>query len=1080
MNIKHHIESSLSLKLLAPIFIAALAIFSLVLYIIKDISDRSIKQALTEESEHIAENYAIFSELDDDPYQLIRITNAIAANDSVLNLRLINNDNLTVLADSQNENIGKHVHDVLSNDEVLLLQEHLNNSGRNKHEIDRRNKLIYTIPVNIITAKQNRLRLYTLLLVLDKSSQAKQAQSIVQYALAGLIAGLLVLLSIVVLAHHVYLKRPLEKIRKTLEDQRHSENPIPLNVNSKDEIGEIASAYNNTLKTQHEQKLQLLEVHKYIDGITEEAPVQLAYFDSKLNIKFSNKTFKNFYNIKSIEGNTTNIASAFPAEIYTDITSRISTLEQNIPVSFEVELDQGDPEKSYLLITLAPDISGKGHVDGYFLCIEDQSAIKSAEEKLVEYTAELEFKTWDLEEAKESAEASTRAKSEFLAAMSHEIRTPINGVLGMLSLLLKEGLNDKQYHYARLALSSGESLLGVINDILDFSKIEAGKLTIENIPFNIYDLVSRLIDSFLFRAKDKSLDFNAEISINTPMVIVGDPTRITQIITNYLNNALKFTQNGSIDVFIGIKSSDTEDLCLYGSVKDTGIGIPEEKQHRLFQSFSQVDASTTREYGGTGLGLAIVKKLATLMHGDAGCESTPGEGSKFWFEVGVSLPMVATNLSSAADNVVCIAQKGADSAEQLKRLTNLWPQKPIEVETLSDLPNIVSKAKGKTTAILIEPEYATNRTADIDALVQEIRSPNVCIIEVSPQENPKAPTHDWADIVIPRMLSGVSFYRQLERINDKRVQEEGAVYQKRSEAHIYVLLVEDNDINQEVASGMLHDLGAYVDIAQNGLEALTFLASQPTRYDMVFMDCQMPHLDGYETSRVIRRGNFAKVDSKIPIIAMTANAMKGDQEACLEAGMSDYISKPVDFDILKEKVRKWTPKRAFSTRNGITNNNPLANGSENNSSDTAQNIETPSIETPNADTQNTTATNGKAESDVQQWDRETFMKRIRNKPDRALKLLNLFCNDMPERMQRMHQAVEEGNSEKIFTTAHEIKGVCANLSANIMSTLAAKLETAGKANALDDVSHVYTEMSEAFESLINTLNAERASLEAEI
>ncbi len=1068
MTLYNHIKSSLSFKLLAPIVVASIAIFVLVVFIINEISEQVIKKALQEESGNIAETYAMLSELDDDPYQIIRITNAISANESVIHLRLVDNESMEILADAQNANIGKPIHDVLSLDEIALLQQHMEDNGRAKHEIDKPKRLIHTIPVNLISAEHNRLRPFTLVLVLDKTPHLRQASQLVQYSLFGLSTGIFVLLSITFIAHRFYLKQPLESIRKTLEAQRHSSIPIPLKVHSNDEIGVISQAYNKTLEKQHNQKNELLQIHKYIDGITEEAPVQLAYLDAKLNIKFANKTFKQFYSLFIDKDADSNIENALPSAIFNEIQSRTHTLEQNIPVSFEVELNE--PDKHYLLVTLAPDINQNDSLDGYFVCIEDQSAIRSAEEKLMEYTTELEFKTWDLEEAKEHAEASTRAKSEFLAAMSHEIRTPINGVLGMLSLLLKEGLNDKQYHYARLALSSGESLLTVINDILDFSKIEAGKLTIESVPFNIYDLMSRLIDSFQFRANEKSLTFNVDISPTTPMIIIGDPTRITQIITNYVNNALKFTQRGSISVSINLRKNDKQELRLYGSVKDTGIGIPEEKQDRLFQSFSQIDASTTREYGGTGLGLAIVKKLTELMLGDAGCESTLGEGSKFWFEIHVNLPLSNTSLSSATDNILLAAKTGSDCAEEIAKTIQHWPQSLVEFNSPDELATLTERAKGNPIALFLDSGIEQNDSSNIESILEEFRASNTTVIEVS-DEDVGSPPKEWADTVLPHGFNGVALFRQLERIRDKRLKEEGMLAKKQYSSNITVLLVEDNDINQEVASGMLNDLGVQVDIAQNGLEALTYLAKHPKRYDMVFMDCQMPFLDGYESTRIIRRGTFANTDNKIPIIAMTANAMKGDQEACLIAGMSDYIAKPVDFDFLKEKLRKWTPKRSFSQNNSSADkdtNNAYSKGARAGyipareaKPDTNDNdIENKNLSAP--------------------WDKATFMKRVRNKPERALKLINLFCDDMPERMQRMENAIREEDSEKIFSTAHEIKGVCANLAAQPLAELAAKLEAAGKANTLDKITTTHDELCLNFDKLIDILNRERDTLTSQI
>ncbi len=384
----------------------------------------------------------------------------------------------------------------------------------------------------------------------------------------------------------------------------------------------------------------------------------------------------------------------------------------------------------------------------------------------------------ELKAAKEIAETASRAKSEFLANMSHEIRTPMNGILGMLQLLQGSKLEQAQQEYVSTAYNSAESLLTLLNDILDFSKIEAGKLVLESIPLDLSNIMQELSLLLENRARERNVRLSTEIDENLPGVIKGDPVRIRQILANLMTNAIKFTEDGEVTLKAKVLEADEKSARLRLEIIDTGIGIPEEAQRKLFNSFTQADGSTTRKYGGTGLGLAIVRQLVTLMRGRLGVESEEGKGSCFWVEINFEIPQ----------DVV---------------LESPVKQQMEAVETLS----------GK------------------------------------------------------------------------------------------VLLVEDNIVNQAVAKKMLEKIGVEYELANNGQLALDRLTDEHD-FDLVLMDCQMPVLDGYEATRSLRE---KEQDAKhhLPIIAMTANAMEGDKEKCIAAGMDDYISKPVKMQALKETLQRW-------------------------------------------------------------------------------------------------------------------------------------------------------------------------------
>jgi two-component system sensor histidine kinase/response regulator len=855
-----------------------------------------------------------------------------------------------------------------------------------------------------------------------------------QYSNFALIAVISFLMYAVVASSLIHFRarqrqiRSLEKINEEL-DGRVRERTADLGARNQELNQEISERKRAEATLRREEK-------RYRD-LGDLLPQTIFEADESGNLTFVNRSaFDNFGYTQEDFANGLNVAQMLAPEERERVKEVFSKTLSEERGSREAEITAlRKDHTTFPAIVFSGPIVQSGKSVGVRGFIIDITGRKRSENELLR--------------AKETADAANKAKSEFLANMSHEIRTPMNGIIGMTGLLLDTPLVPEQREYAEAVRVSADSLLRIINDILDFSKIEAGKMDLEILDFDLRTTVEDTVDMMAVKAEEKKLELACFLHHDVPSLLRGDPGRLRQILLNLAGNAIKFTEKGEVAIRVTLEDESDTHARLRFAVSDTGTGISKDRMDRLFKSFSQVDASTTRKFGGTGLGLVISKKLAETMGGRMGVESEEGRGSTFWFtgifdkqpggeETTSSQPAEIRGLrilvvdDNPTNRIIlreqlrswgCLPEEAPDGESAWAKLQEAMEARtPFRLAILDmEMPNMDGAMLGRK--IKEDPKLRatmlvllTSRGNRGDA--KEMKAIGFSAYLTKPIK--ASQLHDCLTLVVSR--------EPLERKAQPMPIVTRHSISEEKKRNIRILLAEDNVVNQKVALRILERIGYRADAVANGKEVLSALEIIP--YDLILMDVQMPEMDGFEATAAIRAKEM-DLGGHIPIIAMTAHAMKGDREHCLEAGMDDYVSKPIQPQSLIEVIGRWVDKVVLKKSEG-----PLIEPSE------AREV----------------------------FDKRGLLDRLGGDEAFLREILGTFLDDAPKQIERMQRHLKEEDLVGLGLQAHSLKGAAMNIGGNGLQKVAFEIEVAARNRELDRARKLVTEILKEFKSLKTTLD----------
>jgi PAS domain S-box-containing protein len=786
--------------------------------------------------------------------------------------------------------------------------------------------------------------------------------------------------------------------------------------------------------------------------IMDQIPVTVSYIDADMRYRYINRAQRQWLGKEEAEVIDRPVQEVVGDAVFADIAPRLqqALAGEEIPLERQRTDRQGNPV--WHSGRHVPDVDDQGQAVGVYTVFFDVSPRALAEQQLRQREQELLQREAELRQAKEAAENASRAKSEFLANMSHEIRTPMNGVLGLTELLLETPLDAQQRPFVETVRSSGESLLQIINDILDFSKIEAGKLETEQLDYDLYQTVEDVVQLLATRAHAKNLELACRIDERLPKALRGDPYRVRQVLTNLVGNALKFTDSGEVLVDVMLQDPQT----LRFSVHDTGIGIQPEVRERLFQAFEQADGSTTRRYGGTGLGLAICKSLVNLMGGTIGVDSTEGDGSTFWF----TLPAVP------AEQAPAMPMPGRLGARHVLVVDDNATNREILEHHLAAFGMRCAMAADGFEALELLLQ-AVQDGDPFDIALVDMKMPRMDGIELAAAVRSEEKLRDMRLVLVTSLHStdelararaaGIDAYlskpvkrqelfRTLAQTFGEVIPDVQAVNDRSQELRIHarVLLAEDNGVNQVVARNMLKALGCDHLIVKNGAEALA--AVQAGGFDMVLMDCQMPVMDGFAATRAIRQWEAQRetdtgASTRLPVVALTANALVGDAQTCLDSGMDDHLAKPYTRQQLRNILVRWLPPSLVECGGEAGDGASAA---------------------PRGDGRSTLLD-------------QTALDNIRAIDEDGSVLdevIQMFLDEIPLQLDALQAALADADLPALGATAHAMKSASLNVGAKALGELCRRLEKQAKASELQGLADLVGAIGGMVDSVRPLLRAE--------